>query len=525
VKISLFWKGFIFVLAAVVLVSGTLFVSQVRGGDAFSKEEASHALYAYWLLRDLKAQDWNAFWYDTQRQMVWPFLHSWVLAGSFYAVGVGYASARLLSLLFFALSVLLIYLICARFSEKDGPRIGVVAALLALTSPLMLRYAVLNLLETMGAFLFLAAAYAYLASEDKKLALSYLGFAVLMGLSIYTNYLYAYLLIPAFLVASFSKLGPILVGAVRLSRRGEQAALPFLWWAFRKLIVAVILLSFAAAWFSVSFSRKVMLLMTSIFKYSGGVAPADIWDALAYYPRVIVTDSSFSPWLGVFIMASLLLPLVGSRYRGLQRMYTYVWTVFLLLTLTVPAKAPQMVYIILPFIFIIFSAALSHFLDEMRGLGSNAVTRALIVLLLPVLVSLPRAYTMFFPARPGQNMVQVLEYFRQSLPPGASLAIPINLQHLSPELVLFHFRDWQAPVMAGEGVPDSEVFRKSDYQLTLELDQYGYYSHEVLDDTIFRWNTWLKEKEVKGEARLASLRRFDRIGLTAKIYHRIAPAR
>ena len=77
---SYFWKGFVVLLLIILLGGGIIFTNRVLGGDAFDREEASHALYALWIQRDMQAEDWEAFWYDTQRQMVWPFLHSWVLA-------------------------------------------------------------------------------------------------------------------------------------------------------------------------------------------------------------------------------------------------------------------------------------------------------------------------------------------------------------------------------------------------------------------------------------------------------------
>ncbi|MEE8637978.1 MAG: hypothetical protein V3T21_02930, partial [Candidatus Margulisiibacteriota bacterium] len=84
-NLSPFWKGFVFVLAAILLVGGVVFVSRVVAGDTFNQEEAQHALYGLWITRDIQALNWNAFWYDTQRQLVWPFLHSWFL-GFFFLI-------------------------------------------------------------------------------------------------------------------------------------------------------------------------------------------------------------------------------------------------------------------------------------------------------------------------------------------------------------------------------------------------------------------------------------------------------
>ena len=102
---SLYFKGLTLLLVAVLLFGGLIFVNRILRGDAFSKEEAQHALYSVWLVKDIQALNVGAFLYDTQRQMNWPFLHSWLLSAFFLVFGVSYTAARALSLLFFLLSI------------------------------------------------------------------------------------------------------------------------------------------------------------------------------------------------------------------------------------------------------------------------------------------------------------------------------------------------------------------------------------------------------------------------------------
>ncbi len=65
-----------------------------------------------------------------------------------------------------------------------------------------------------------------------------------------------------------------------------------------------------------------------------------------------------------------------------------------------------------------------------------------------------------------------------------------------------------------------ELFGEAEYFLTLELDQETYYSNEVLDDSLSRWNAWLWEKEMNGGVELYSSQRFESIGVAAKIYRK-----
>lgn len=506
------------VLIAALLVGGTIFVNWIVRGDAFNKEEAQHALYGMWIWRDLQGLDLKSFWYDTQRQMTWPFLHSWILSLFFLLFGVGYTSARSLSLVFFLGSVVLVYILSNNLSEKHGTKIGILASFLVLTSPLLIRFASQNMLEGLGAFLYLSAACLYVICEQRRDLIHYVSLAILFGLALYTNYIYAYFIIPSFIVITVSKLGPLYVEAVQLKRKGEKAALHFIWWAYRKLIVLGSLLLIVAIWFPFHFSRKFTLLFNYIFKYSGGMEVEGIWQGLLYYPKVIISNLSFSPWLGIFLLISLFVPFIAARYQGLNRLYVYVWTPLILATLTIPAKTPQMIYIIVPFIFIIFSAALFDVMSMLQEKNPKLLKILLIIFITPLLFSLPTAYALFFPSRPAQNMVQVLDYFHASLPKQTGVATILNLRHFNPEVVNFHFRDWQGPVLVDAQLSEEELFNQGEYFLTMDVDWESSYREDILDDSLNRWNAWLQQKEINGEIRFYSSRRFEGIGVTAKIY-------
>jgi 4-amino-4-deoxy-L-arabinose transferase-like glycosyltransferase len=518
VKIAPFTKGLIIVLAALVLLGGSVFVNRVINGDAFNVEEAQHALYSVWLWRDIRAGDWTSFWYDTNRQMVWPFLHSWILSAFFFLFGVSYASARALSFVFFGVSILLIYLLSIKLCGRRGIKVGVVAALLALTSPIMLKFASVNMLEGLGATLFLGAVYLSVVSEERKITLEYVFLALLLGLSIYTNYLYAYLIIPAFLAMTLIKIGPTTLRAIRLRKRGEKAATRFVFWIYRKLIAFGVLLLFSGVWLYFSFSRKLLLLYSSIFKYSGGVELANLWHSLIYYPRVILGELSFSPWIGALLLGALFLPNIGARFKKLGRLYVYVWTVLILLAVTIPAKAAQMMYIVVPFIFIIFSGVLINIVEDFRK--KNIKVGALVLFLfLPALLSAPNIYSLVFPQKSHQNLISVLDYFKNSVPQGSQMGTFLNLKRFNPDVIKFHFSDnWDGEILTEENLNDQIMFGRDAYLLTLNLDENSPYNNDMQDDSLYRWNTLLEEKERENQLRLYSYQRFEDIGVTARIF-------
>jgi hypothetical protein len=519
-KLSTFQKGLLLILIAFLLIGGLVFVARIWSGDAFNKEEAQHAIYGFWISKDIKSLDFSSFWNDTQRQIYWPFLHSWLLSVFFILFGANYISARLLSLILLLAIVLLMYLLSSQLSDRSGWKIGVLSVLLALSSPIMIQYATTNTLETLGALIFLASFYLYNICEEQKTALYYVFLAVLVGLSLYTNYLYAYFIIPAFIVVALGKLGPILFEVVSLSRKGEKAALPFMWWAYRKLIFLTVLFVIVASWFLTSaFSRKIMLFMQAIFRYSGGEAPTSIAQAILYYPRAIIDSYTFSPWLGFLTLITLFLPIIAfhDEYRPINKLFTFIWTVLVLAILTVPAKAPQLIFVIAPFLLLVFSVSVFYFMEKFP----KWTTAILLVIFLPALISIPKLGAVYFPAHAQENMSQVLDYFHQSVPPGSPIAASFNLQHLNPENISFRFADWGSPVMADAAMQgEDEMFSTAQYFLAIEMDSTSPYRGELLDDSIYSWNSFIASKIESGELREYSLRNFGSIGIIAKIYQK-----
>jgi len=513
IKKSLFLAVGLGIVASVIL-----FVNRIFLGDAFTAEEAQHAMYGLWIWHDIRVFDLAGFIYDTNRQLVWPFMHSWLTAVFFLVFGANYLSARLMSLVIFGATLFLMYRFTTKLCDNTknvcdphGRRVGILAVILVLTSPLMLQYATMTMLEGLGALLFMLAAYLYVVSEEQKLAIEYIAFVFLLGLSLYVNYLYAYLLIPAFFVMTLAQLAPIALAAFRVERHGEHKAMHFIWWGYRKLIVLMVFLFLGGLWFSFSFSRKVLLLFNSIFKYSGGTVVTNIWESLLYYPKVIITQVSFSPWLGVFIFVSLFLPLVTARYRGLKTLYIYIWTVLLLLTMTIPTKAPQMMYIIIPFVFIVFSGVVVYFYDWLTAKNKQYGMLLLIVLFLPSLISLPALGRAYFPERAEHNLVNVLDYFEQTVPPDSPLLVMFNLKHLNLDGVRFHLKDWGGDVVDGTNLVESAD--GETYYLAIVLDETSPYQVEVVDDASI-------DEGMMAGLELFSSQRFESIGLTAQVFRK-----
>jgi hypothetical protein len=315
------------------------------------------------------------------------------------------------------------------------------------------------------------------------------------------------------------KLEPLVAQGVRLRRQGEKSALHFLWWMYRKLIVLTVLLAFIATWFlTAAFSRKIMLLLQAIFRFGGGEQNLNMGQALLYYPKVILTQLSFSPWIGLLILVALFLPLVARGYRQVNKLYVFIWTGLILLTLTVGAKAPQLIYILLPFIFLVFAAAVFQVVERWPKYGLSLAA----IILVPALISLPLLAKPYLPARSGEKMLQVLHFFKLGVAPRNAVAAAINLPDLNPEGISFHFWDWNAPVLTDPILGEDELFRNGQYFLAVEVDPGSPYRSDTSDDTTLRWQQYLADKLNAGEVRENSFRTFSSLGLTAKIYEKVS---
>lgn len=113
-------------------------------------DEANHALKALLMAHDLGRGDWLSFAFNSYRQVLYPPLHSWLLGTVYLAVGPSIAAVAGTSLVLYLLTAWLIYLAGRPLSHGRANLVGAVAALLWLTSPPLLDYAVQGMLEVPG---------------------------------------------------------------------------------------------------------------------------------------------------------------------------------------------------------------------------------------------------------------------------------------------------------------------------------------------------------------------------------------
>lgn len=149
--------GRLAVLGFAVLAAGHL-ARLARTHPSFPLwDEAAHGVAGVEVADALRHFNPVELFLALNRQAVWPFVHSLVLAPFFLLFGRGFASAELASVTLWAGMVLLAFLAGRALHPTRGTWAGLAAAALALTAPIDRAFATLAMLEVPGAFFLLLA--------------------------------------------------------------------------------------------------------------------------------------------------------------------------------------------------------------------------------------------------------------------------------------------------------------------------------------------------------------------------------
>ena len=148
--LKLIWRTLFCCFALVV--GWSIYHLIIRLSGDFGWDEASHSLKGLLIAHDFKSGDWVSLLYDTYRQVYWPPLHSWLTAISFLVSGPSAISARCVSLIFFLLTALVIYVAALQFGQPRKEVAATVATLLFLTSPPVILSSAQAMLEIPGLF-------------------------------------------------------------------------------------------------------------------------------------------------------------------------------------------------------------------------------------------------------------------------------------------------------------------------------------------------------------------------------------
>jgi len=161
--------AFILVLAIDVLLCLYL-ATQIRvvASLPFATDEAVHANGGLELVLDLKAGDIGGFINSVYQQAYYPPTQSLLLAPAFILFGATETTARMVGLACLFAIVLLLYAIGFELHEKYGWLVGLIAALLVLTSQPLLTESVMAMQEPVGLLFTLIALWLYIHGVKRE---------------------------------------------------------------------------------------------------------------------------------------------------------------------------------------------------------------------------------------------------------------------------------------------------------------------------------------------------------------------
>jgi len=120
-------------------------------------DEAAHAFAGVQVADALRHFNPLELFLALNRQVVWPFVHSLLLAPAFLAGGNGFAAAEAASLALYAATILALFAAGTMLHPTRGALIGLAAAALALMAPSWRLFGSLAMLEVPGALLLVTA--------------------------------------------------------------------------------------------------------------------------------------------------------------------------------------------------------------------------------------------------------------------------------------------------------------------------------------------------------------------------------
>jgi hypothetical protein len=359
---------------AVALLCGEAYRLFLVHQPAFHADEAGHALPAARMAFALRAAHPGAFLEATRREVVWPFVHPWVLSAFFLAFGVSAPVARISSLVTFAAALALVPVLAREIApRRDGtgeeplsasvPLLGWLSvATLAVATSWAGVCAVMT--EPLGLLLTLAALLIEARAARNPGLAGHVGAGLLAAAAFLTKYSYGLPLMAAIALAY----------AARARRGGVRPALA----ALAGLCVPIVLW---ASWIFLPDPQRLGELRAAFVNRDEGLhGLAD----LLFYPRAIVESVGAPVALAVLVLWTVLL----LRGRLGRRRTAVVFVGVALAMLTVhPNKQERYLFAVVPVVLILAETELARVLARLPG--RNLLWPAAAMLL--VVVGNPRA--------------------------------------------------------------------------------------------------------------------------------------
>jgi len=303
-------------------------------------DEAVYLRWAYLIYHALKTGNFTGLWHITRMQFDYPPLTSWTVGAPLVPFGFSVTSARTVGLVWFIAGAMLVYGIGKMLDRGKSQAVGIVSALLFMTSPLMIFSAVLVIKEMPGTALTLAVLFTYFVARKSGRFIWWLGSALCLIALCLTKYNYGGLAVIALCFeAGCHILGSGAKSRLRIIGRYMllfgPAAVVTLWWVFTP----------------VSKLPRFLSILQNATPWMGGYTTW--WGHVIFYPYTILLMSGPSILTGVICLVSLVAAIFYLRDWRIRTLWILFTLNFVLGELHIENMQERYIVTTLPALFII----------------------------------------------------------------------------------------------------------------------------------------------------------------------------
>jgi 4-amino-4-deoxy-L-arabinose transferase-like glycosyltransferase len=457
------------VAAAAVMLLVVMAQMVISTPIPFDIDETNHAIDSWEVYHAIATRSPGDLYRAVVGQAFYPPVFSLFVAAYYLVFGPGLVASRMpgvvnYALLIFGFTWLVFYLVRRSSSPPPATSLALVGAgfagAMAVTSPTLIRNAVLCMLEITSALLLVPLLYLAerLDSSTGRARWIFLILAALtVMLAFLTKYTFGLFLAPALAAALVSRTLPW--------KAGRQA------WR-EALAVVGIYISVLLLWLLVTNRQSMFLFFTDHPSYM----PFWLLENFLYYPRIYLNEYSPNPFISIFALV-LAAVQVGIEWRRLYvRLAAWAFLAALVILTISTTKEPRHMLIIAPLIWVLAGVRLAGIFAALMALPRRSLNAALalgLLLVLFVTASLPAVESI----RP-----EIVKSFEGKPYYSALEALAVRLVDLDqPVLVIGDTDDkvnllalrWQAALESGRSMAE------------LDIDQYPF---DIYDRILYRHN-------------------------------------
>ncbi len=322
-----------------IVLSLWLYLYSVRHGGVPCWDGFERCAWGAHIWRDIQHLDFYHLWVHTNAQVVWPPLHSWLIGLSFSFFGPSLAAARVISLLAFFASGIMIFCLFLRRRDSYSWVGGVIAWALFATAPIVIQQAVGIMSEGVGLFFTLLVLFSLPQNDDAK-ASRWVWSGLILGAFFLYKYNYAFLTYAGILAARYFQAKCSLRRMIRMNN----------------LLLFGLPVLMMVLWFLVDSQTKWDNLMYFVVNNTAVHHPWG-FSTLFYYPQVI-PDAFFAiPWMSVICLALVFIVLPFGRKLNLSSPVTACCLVHFAAVALHPMKIERFQFITMGLFFIMTGEA------------------------------------------------------------------------------------------------------------------------------------------------------------------------